>query len=380
VGPLLAPAGSTVRIMQRLRSRPADAALAVALSVLLAAMVAAREWSPVAVVLPLTLLQSVPLAWRRVRPLPVLGITVVAAVAQFAVTGQYLPVGVLIALYTVAAYCQRPVAIRAALATGLALGPLILIDNRWEPDRSLANAALLAVAWTFGAYLGELRGRAARAERERDAEARRAVAEEQARIARELHDVIAHNVSVMVVQAAAAGDIFDRDPQRARGALAAIEATGRQALAELRRLLGVVHPDEDAEDPLAPPPGLDRLDGLLGQVRAAGLTVRLRTEGARFPLPSGIDLSAYRIVQEALTNTLKHAGARRADILLRYGTGEVTLEIRDDGHGPSGDGGQPGRGLIGMRQRAALYGGSLVAGPRPGGGFAVTARFPTGGP
>jgi signal transduction histidine kinase len=366
--------------MQRLRPRPADVVLAAALSVLLAAMVAAREWPPLAVVVPLTLLQSVPLAWRRVRPLLVLGIAVVATVAQFAVTGQYLPVGVLIALYTVAAYCQRPVAIRAALATGLALAPLILVDNRLAPDRGLANAVLLAVAWTFGAYLGELRGRAARAEREREAEARRAVAEEQARIARELHDVIAHNVSVMVVQAAAAGDIFDRDPQRARGALAAIEATGRQALAELRRLLGVVHPGGDAAELLAPPPGLDRLDALVGQVRAAGLTVQLRVEGARFPLSSGIDLSAYRIVQEALTNTLKHAGARRADVLVRYHTGEVELEVCDDGHGPAGDGGRPGHGLIGMRQRAALYGGSLAAGPRPGGGYAVTARFPTGGP
>ncbi len=198
------------------------------------------------------------------------------------------------------------------------------------------------------------------------------VAEEQARIARELHDVIAHNVSVMVVQAAAANDVFDTRPEKAREALEAIESTGRSALAELRRLLGVVRGD-GAE--FAPQPGLDGLDELVAQVRSAGLAVAISVEGAPRPLPAGIDLSAYRVVQEALTNTLKHAHASRADVALRYGEDTLDVEVRDDGSG-NGNGGGSGSGLIGMRERVVAFGGSLSTGPGAGGGFTVSARFP----
>ena len=214
-----------------------------------------------------------------------------------------------------------------------------------------------------------------RLEREREADARRAVAEEHARIARELHDVIAHSVSVMVVQAAAGSDVFDSRPERAREALGAIEATGRQALTELRHLLNAGPVEEEA---LAPQPGLARLDALAGHVRAAGVAVELRVEGEPFPLPSGADLSTYRIVQEALTNTHKHARATKASVLVHYGRGAVELEIRDDGRGPAASGHGGGRGIIGMRERAALYGGDLRAGPEPGGGFAVRAHIPIG--
>jgi signal transduction histidine kinase len=184
--------------------------------------------------------------------------------------------------------------------------------------------------------------------------------------------VIAHNVSVMVVQASAANDVFDTRPDRVREALHAIERSGRDALAELRRLLGSVR----GEGPdYAPQPGLDRLDALVAQVRGAGLSVAVVVDGNRRDLPAGVDLSAYRIVQEALTNTLRHARATSAEVTLRYGADELDVEIRDDGVS-TGNGGGAGRGLIGMRERVAAYGGSLTAGPMAGGGFDVSARFP----
>jgi signal transduction histidine kinase len=330
----------------------------------------------VAAAVPMALLQTLPLAWRRVQPLAVLSVTVAATVALFGVAGRYFPLGVAIALYTVAAHRERPQALRAGLAAVAVLAVPILLTTYPRPDALIANVVLLALCWTLGAYLGELRARAARAEREREAEARHAVAEEQARIARELHDVLAHNVSVMVVQAAAGADVFDTSPERARQALGAIEATGRQALTELRHLLNAKPVDAEA---LAPQPGLARLEALAGQVRAAGLAVELRVEGEPFPLPSGADVSAYRIVQEALTNTLKHAHATKASVLVRYGRDAVELEVRDDGRATarSGDG-SGGRGVIGMRERAALYGGDLRAAREPGGGFAVRAHFPIG--
>jgi signal transduction histidine kinase/DNA-binding CsgD family transcriptional regulator len=299
----------------------------------------------VAAAVPLALMQALPLAWRRVQPLAVLAVTVAATVALFGVGGRFFPLGVAIALYTVAAHRERPQALRAGLAALAVLAVPIALAGYPRPDSLVANVVLLALCWTVGAYLGELRARAARAEREREAEARRAVAEEHARITRELHDVIAHNVSVMVVQAAAGADVFDHSPERARQALAAIEATGRQALAELRRLLNAEPVDAEA---LAPQPGLARLDALAEQIRAAGLAVELRVEGEPFPLPSGADLSAYRIVQEALTNTLKHANATRASVLVHYRAGEVALEVRDDGRGgPAADDGS-GHGIIGL--------------------------------
>jgi signal transduction histidine kinase len=230
-------------------------------------------------------------------------------------------------------------------------------------------AALLA--WSWGA-LG--RSRSAR----RAAEARRVVLEERARIARELHDILAHTVSVMVVQAAAADDVFDANPARARQALRDLETSGRQALTEVRRFLRTVRsldPGADA-DAFAPQPGLADLGVLTGPLAAAGLDVRLHTEGLDDrTLPAGIQLSAYRIVQESLTNVLRHARARTADITLDATGRHLVVEVRDDGGGrPSGPGG--GQGIAGMRERAALAGGSLDAGPDPGGGFRVRALLP----
>src|SRR5579884_959905 len=209
-------------------------------------------------------------------------------------------------------------------------------------------------------------------ERERELAAREAVVEERARIARELHDAIAHNVSMMVVQAGAERRVVSTDATRE--VLKTIEGIGRSALTEMRRLVGMLRTDE--ADPLAPQPGLAQLETLVAQVSDAGLPVELHVEGARRALPAGLDLSAYRIVQEALTNALKHAGDARASVVVRYGDDSLELEIVDDGVGADGRAGG-GHGLVGMRERVALYGGRFQAGRRASGGFAVRVLLPT---
>jgi signal transduction histidine kinase len=191
-----------------------------------------------------------------------------------------------------------------------------------------------------------------------------------------MHDVVAHSLSVMVVQAEAAEAMLDADPERARRPLAAVQETGRSALGELRRMLGVLREMAEEGPALAPQPGLDGLDALVGQVRAAGLPVTVRIKGEPRPLPPGIDLSAYRIVQEGLTNALKHAGPARAEVLVAYDDDELELRVSDDGRGYDPDADGAGHGLVGMRERVALYGGSLDAGPLPEGGFALSARLP----
>jgi signal transduction histidine kinase len=221
-------------------------------------------------------------------------------------------------------------------------------------------------------YVAALVERAERLEREREAEAARAVAEEQARIARELHDVIAHTLSVIVVQAAAARDVFSTRPARALEALEAIERSGRGALEELRRLVGSVRGEEAT---FAPPHRLADLDLLLDELRQSGLPVNFRVEGDPAPLPQAVDLSAYRVVQEALTNTLKHAHASQAEVALRWQEQTLEVEIHDDGVGSASSNGT-GHGIVGMQERLALLGGTLAAGPATEGGFTVLARFP----
>ena len=236
-----------------------------------------------------------------------------------------------------------------------------------------------ALAWLSGAYVSELRARAARSGREQELETGRAVAEEQARVGRELHDVIAHTLSVIIIQAGAADDVFGTSSDKARQALRSIGAAGRQALAELRRVLQTVRPQPGEPDGWAPQPGLSGLGELLAQVRAAGLDVTARIDGPPADLPAGLDLAAYRIVQEALTNTLKHARAQAAEVNLRYSPAGLVLEVTDDGQpaAPAGPRGPArGRVLIGIRERAALHGGTCQAGPRPGGGFGVRVSFP----
>jgi signal transduction histidine kinase len=306
-----------------------------------------------------------PLLMRRRYPLAVLVLVSAAWIATAAVYSWEPPIAPAVALYTLVARDGRV----RSLPAGAVLGAVaIIVSVAAESWGHLAvSVLLLGGAFVLGDNHATRRG-------ELESERARAVAEEQARIGRELHDVIAHNVSVMVIQAAAANDVFDTRPDRAREALHAIEATGRAALGELRTLLGSAGGDEAG---FAPQPGLERLDELVDQVRSAGLAVAVRVEGAPRVVPSGIDLSAYRIVQEALTNTLKHARATRADVAVLYRDEELGVEVRDDGTG-DGNGGGAGRGLVGMRERVATFGGSLTAGPAPGGGYAVAARFPLG--
>jgi signal transduction histidine kinase len=329
----------------------------------------------------LAVVACLPLLVRRSHPLGVLAIATAATVAISVGWGYESPFPAAVALFTVADECERRVSLGAGAAAVVVLSlPWGHPTHGW---RDVVGRLIgFSLAWVVGdslgvrrRYVAALEERAERLEREREAEAARAAAEEQARIARELHDVLAHNVSVMVVQAAAANDVFDSQPERAREALRSIETTGRDALAELRRLLGVVRRDRPE---YAPQPSLDLLDELVEQVRSAGLDVAVTIEGEPRELPTGVDLSAYRVVQEALTNTLKHARARRAEITLRFWSGGLDVDVRDDGVGKTnGDGG--GNGLIGMRERVAVYGGSLTAGPHAGGGFSVSARFPLEG-
>lgn len=305
----------------------------------------------------------------------------------------------LVIVYTVASGTTRW-ASRLAL-TGACLAPTLFLMRFGDPapERSSWEAVFVTVlltvpfvlAWVLGdsvrtrrAYWAQLEEKAERLEKEREAQARIAVAAERARIARELHDVVAHNVSVMVVQADGAAYVLDNAPDQARQALETISGTGRQALAEMRRLLGVLRTGEQAEGgEYVPQPGVEQLADLIDQVRGAGLPVDFRVDGTPRPLPSGVELTAYRIVQEALTNTRKHGGPDvGATVRLTYGDAELELLIEDDGRGAQRElyeeGGADGlgHGLIGMRERVGMVGGSLEAGPREGGGFRIDAVLP----
>jgi signal transduction histidine kinase len=219
--------------------------------------------------------------------------------------------------------------------------------------------------------------RATQAERERDAAARIAVAEERARIARELHDIVAHAVSVMVLQVGAVRHKLPDTLAEDRDALISVEQAGRTALAEMRRLLAAMRQDEDDVD-LMPQPGLDALGSLLDEIGRAGLPVRLHVDGEPFPLPAALDLSAYRIVQEGLTNALKHARASHADVTVCYGPDSLRTVVRDDGIGAAASDGL-GHGLVGIRERVKIYGGEMTAGTASGGGFVLSTRLPLGG-
>ena len=334
-----------------------------------------------AILVPLT---TLPIAMRRYRPLAVLAVTVAAETMLLLFSSRVqVPLGVIVALYTVASRCERPVSIRAASWVALPITVGVIVNSGLSTGRIIPKLALFGIAWVVGdnvrtrrAYLAELEARAARLEREREEQAERAVIEERTRIARELHDVIAHNVSVMVVQASAGEDVFDSDPARARESLSAVASTGRAALTELRRLLGVIRADEDHAG-YAPQPGIEYLDELVGQIRETGLTVELSVLGEPRELPEGVGLCAYRIVQEALTNTLKHADASEAQVSVRYVADALELQVTDDGRAaPLVNGDTTGHGLIGMRERVALFGGELWVGARAGRGFEVSARLP----
>jgi signal transduction histidine kinase len=278
------------------------------------------------------------------------------------------------ALYALAVWTPpRRFALGAALIVAVdfttSVGPKVSLHNTL-PFAVVTPVVLLLVR----RVIGDRERRAQLAERERDLVAREAVVEERARIARELHDAIAHNVSMMVVQAGAERRVLDGERGSTREVLETIERIGRGALTEMRRLVGMLRSDRG--DPLAPQPALDDLPMLVTQVREAGLPVELHVDGERRELPVGIELSAYRIVQEALTNALKHAGEARAAVHIRYGPDSLELSIIDDGRGAPAPVSSGGHGLVGMRERVALYGGSLDAGRDPSGGFAVRVLLP----
>jgi signal transduction histidine kinase len=297
---------------------------------------------------------------------------------------------VVVAVYSVGAHGEgRLRSLAMLVVTAVALQVAVPEARPPLPDWSL-NPLLIVGLWLAGDAVRGLQERAARLERERELAARIAVADERSRIARELHDVVAHGVSVMVVQAGAARRLLDREPSRAEDALLQVEAGGRDALADLRRMLGLLTGDaSDAGRPdgAAPPagerPGLDQLDGLAERMRAAGVPVELRVEGPDGELPAGLELAAYRVVQEALTNVLRHAPGATARVEVARGERELRLEVLstlpttpDAGPAPAPDVQGAGRGLVGMRERVAAYGGELDAGPGDDGGFAVRARFP----
>ncbi|WP_436794463.1 sensor histidine kinase [Actinospongicola halichondriae] len=329
---------------------------------------------------------SVPLVWRRRSPMRVLLVVGVAAVVYevLAFPSPALTVGVLVALYTVGAHCRR-VPSRLGLAFTLSGVAIVLSAARWHVDLNViaSNAFIFITVWVIGdnlqtrrAYVESLRERARVAEETRAAEAERAVIDERNRIARELHDVVAHSVSVMVVQAGAGRRVIGPDPERALQVFETIETTGRDALNEMRRLLGMLR-DDDAPVALVPQPSLSGLRGLVEQFVDAGLPVDLVIEGDEEQLPAGVELSAYRIVQEALTNSLKHAGpSATVEIVVRYRDEGVEISVVDDGRGVTGDPGD-GHGLVGMQERVDVFDGELKIGPRPGGGFEVRATLPT---
>ena len=336
----------------------------------------------------LVLVSTLPVMWRRRAPMAVLLLTAFAAVIYEAAgfRSGLGPFGVLVALYTVAAHCDR---VRTAMAAGIAAVAIgiVFATARWEVDLGsiISNALIFGSALLIGdnlktrrAYVASLQERAERAEQNREEDARRAVAVERARIARELHDVVAHSMSVMIVQAGAARRVLQGDPERAGTALSEIEATGRQAMTEMRRLLGVLRDEQESVPALAPQPSMRNMAALVDQFRVAGLDVRLDVVGDEIDLPPGVDLSAYRIVQEALTNALKHAGPASAVVTVCYTDDRVEVEVCDDGRGAAAGAAAEGagHGLVGMRERVDLFGGVLRAGPQAGGGFAVLARLP----
>ncbi|MBB5939397.1 sensor histidine kinase [Streptomyces zagrosensis] len=338
-------------------------------------------------------------ALRRRAPEHMLLVVAGCGLVQLATNVEINPAdfAMLVVIYTCAANGARWSS-WFGLIGGL-LAPTIA-GVRWHPQEQTEWQAIVgiffatipfALAWVLGdslrtrrAYYAQLEERAARLEREREAQAKVAVAGERARIARELHDVVAHNVSVMVVQADGAAYVLDAAPEQAKQALETISGTGRQALAEMRRLLGVLRTGEQAEGgEYVPQPGVEQLSELIEQVRGAGLPVDFKVQGSPRPLDSGVELTAYRIVQEALTNTRKHGGEHvGATVWITYDEAALALLIEDDGRGAgrelyeTGGADGLGHGLIGMRERVGMVGGSLEAGPRRGGGFRVSVVLP----
>jgi signal transduction histidine kinase len=338
---------------------------------------------------------SLAVARRRTSPLGALGLVLGATTVQWVYArGQgQLPAGtfliVMLIPFTVGAWAPR---LRGGLAAA-AVAIIWIVQDVVDAFSKLGTVrtdfgyyVLYTLAWLAGATVSELRLRATQLEdlteelhRERDLAARTAVLEERTRIAREMHDIVAHSVSLMVVQTGGARQVIDAEPETARATLLSAEDTGRQALGELRRLLGILRRSGDTEL-VDPRPGTADIGDLVTEMGEAGLTVRFSVEGASRDLPAGTDLTTFRVVQEALTNVMKHASVSEAHVTLRYGSSDLEIEVTDDGLGASPPSNGYGHGLIGMRERVELYGGSLRTGPRTEGGYRVFAHIPIEAP
>ena len=340
--------------------------------------------------IPATAALSLPLLARRRYPFAApAAVWLISAVVSFADGRIAVFTAGLFAIGMAAAFLLGNLsdAVQAWLGLAIALcGATIIVYN--NPAHAAGDfvftPVLFAIAWLAGFALREraeqaeaAEARAMQAERDRETAARIAVAEERARIARELHDIVAHTVSVMVLQVGAVRHKLPAALGDEADALRGVEQTGRASLAEMRLLLGALRRDDDDLE-LAPQPGLGRLDALLEEIGRAGLPVRLHVDGEPVAVPQAIDLSAYRIVQEGLTNALKHAGASQADVTVRYRPDELEIEVRDNGDG-DGSGAGPGYGLVGVRERVKIYGGEMTAGTASGGGFVLSTRLPLGG-
>ena len=366
--------------MPRLRGHPRalDVALAALVTLALVGEVASSDIEgPLVALLAASVAIGVPLAWRRDAPLPVAAVVGAAIVVQRALASEQEPQTPLLALL-LAAYSAGAHATGRVAAAGLAC--CIASVAVMEAGDLLVLGPVLAGAWLAGRLVQarerdahRLRELSDALERERVEEARIAAADERARIARELHDVIAHAMSTIVLEAGAERVHLAPGQERTGQTLRSIERTGRQALTEMRRLVGVLR-SEDQGASWAPPPSLARVEELVEHVRRAGLPVELSVVGERVDLPPGLDVNAYRIVQEALTNVLKHAGDARASVVLTYNGRSLVIEVADDGRGGTPNGG--GHGLAGLRERVAMFGGEIDASSRPEGGFLVRARLP----
>jgi signal transduction histidine kinase len=341
----------------------------------------------------LLLLQTLPIAARSVAPLAALTVSVGAISLHIGIGYQGVPAGTfaaLVILYSAASLTDARQGILAALVTAAGIAVYFSTD-RGNPSLAAAvtTAATYAAGWGLGTYVRSRREytniveeRASLLERGRELQAREAVADERVRIARELHDVVGHALNLIVIQSGGAQRVFESRPELVRDSLASIESTGREALTDMERMLGILRGTGEAEEALSPQPGLGQVDELAAHVAQAGLPVEVTVEGKPVALPPSVDLSAYRIIQEALTNALKHAGPAHARVKIRHTPDCLDLEITDDGRGVAGDGvrDETGRrGLIGMRERVAMFGGELSAGPRPEGGFRVHVRLPLRG-
>jgi len=363
-----------------------DALLAMGAAGLEVSQTFESDRSPPAVAVVLAFVAGAVLVLRRRDPLPTLGVSLVAVLGVAIAGVTPLAAAPLIGLYTVASLCQRRVSLAALVLTvAVSVVTTLVVPSGDQLFDPILAAACSLGAWGLGVYVEtrrkyrrELQRRAAFIERERQQLARLATHQERAAIARELHDIVAHSVTVMLVGVRGARDVLRSQPEVADATLGKVETSGEQSLVELRRILELLREPADAAES-RPQPSLAQLDGLVAEYRSAGLPVMLERTGDQRPLPGGVELSVYRIVQEALTNVLKHARASSVVVTLAFRDSALELEVLDDGAPLRREAVMPGHGLVGMRERVALLGGELETGRRESGGFRVAARLPVGG-